>query len=163
MKTLLILRHAKSDHGDASLADHDRPLNERGKHDAPKVGERLAAAGLVPDAILSSTAKRAKKTAEKVGEGAKFAGEIQLERDLYLAPPSIYLRVLSKLPDSVERALVVGHNPGMEQLVARLSGQPQEFPTAALAHIELDIGSWSELNDTVRGRLVDLWRPRELE
>jgi phosphohistidine phosphatase len=91
MKTLLILRHAKSDHGEASLSDHDRPLNERGKRDSPRIGERLLEAGLVPEVILSSTAKRAKKTADKVAK-ACHKGQVQSCRNCIRAP-RVYLSV----------------------------------------------------------------------
>src|SRR5262245_21239646 len=97
MKTLLLLRHAKSDHADPGLADHARPLNERGKRDAPRVGERLLAAGLVPDAILSSTAKRAKKTAEKAAAACNFKPPLRLVPELYLASPSAILGVVATL------------------------------------------------------------------
>lgn len=163
MKTLLILRHAKSDHADPGLTDHDRPLNERGKRDAPRVGERLLEAGLVPDVILSSTAKRARKTAGKVAEASGFAGKVQLLQELYLAPPLSYLHVLAGLDDSVSRAMVVGHNPGLEDLLHKFTGEPRPFPTAALACVELDVNSWSELGPNPRGRLVELWLPREDE
>lgn len=161
MKTLLILRHAKSDHADPGLADHDRPLNERGKHDAPRVGERLLAAGLVPDAILSSTAKRAKKTAEKVAKSCGFQGKIEFLSDLYLAPPATYLDTLSRLDSPISRAMIVGHNPGLENLLSDLSGQYLPFPTAALAYLEFDIDSWEPLTSPIRGRLIELWLPRE--
>lgn len=163
MKTLLILRHAKSDHADPGLADHDRPLNERGKRDAPRVGERLLAAGLVPDVILSSTAKRAKKTAEKVAKACGFEGQVQHLPELYLAPRATYLALLSRLGDEVARALVVGHNPGLEDLVSKLAGRQTAFPTAALAHFEFDIDTWRPLAAGVYGNLVELWLPREDE
>lgn len=161
MKTLLILRHAKSDHADPGLADHDRPLNERGKRDAPRVGERLLAAGLAPEVILSSTAKRAKKTAEKVAAACGYEREVRYLSDLYLAPSSTYLAVLSRLDDDVARALVVGHNPGLEDLVCDLAGKELEFPTAALARFDFDIDTWRPLAAGPRGKLVELWIPRE--
>ena len=163
MKTLLILRHAKSDHSEPGQADHDRPLNERGKRDAPRIGERLREAELVPDVILSSTARRAKKTAEKVAQACKFKGEVQLEPELYLAPPAAYLDVLSRLDEAVERAMVVGHNPGLQALLAEVTGEDPDLPTAALAQVEFDIDAWSELGPQARGRLVELWLPRDDE
>jgi phosphohistidine phosphatase len=163
MKTLLILRHAKSDHSEPGLADHDRPLNERGKRDAPRVGERLREARLVPDAILSSTARRAKKTADKAAEACKFKGEVQLVPELYLATPATYLSVLSRLDERVERAMIVGHNPGLQVLLAEVTGHDRELPTAALAQVEFDIAAWSELDTRSRGRLIGLWLPRDEE
>lgn len=164
MKTLLALRHAKSSWGDPSLDDHERPLNKRGERAAPRMGRLLLDEGLVPDVILSSTAVRARTTAKMVAEVAEFSGRMSLRDDLYLAPPSRIVAVVAELDDTVaERVMVVAHNPGMAELVAGLTGAPEvSFPTAALAQIELDIESWSELARPVDGRLVQLWRPKEL-
>jgi phosphohistidine phosphatase len=163
MKTLLLLRHAKSGHDDPALADHDRPLAPRGKRDAPRVGEHLLAAGLVPDEILSSTARRARKTAEKVAQACGFASQVRLLPALYLAPPSVYLEALRDLTGDPARVMLVGHNPGLEELLAQISGEEHPFPTAALAQLELDIGRWSELTGRGRGKLVELWLPRDEE
>jgi phosphohistidine phosphatase len=161
MKSLLILRHAKSSWSDESLSDHDRPLNDRGKRDAPKVGELLRQLDLAPQRILCSTAKRARKTAAKAGQSCGFAGEIEQRPELYLAPPSAYREALQNLPDEVERAMVVGHNPGLEELLAELTGSPQHLPTAALAHVQLDVERWSDVQDGTTGKLAGLWRPRD--
>lgn len=162
MKTLLILRHAKSDWSDSSLSDHDRPLNDRGKHDAPRMGELLRRQNLLPDLILSSTAKRARQTTRLLSEAAGYSGEIQWLESLYAAPPSAYLKACSGLPDSVQTVMVVGHNPGLEELLAGLTGELQSLPTAALAEVELPIESWQELRNPVRGRLLHLWKPKAL-
>jgi phosphohistidine phosphatase len=163
MKTLLILRHAKSSWKDEEVADHDRPLNKRGKRDAPKIGTLLAQSQLEPELIISSTAKRARKTASKVAKKCHYEGVIELDGSLYLAPPSQYIQVLRLVPDHVRRVMVVGHNPGEEELLVQLTGQEVRFPTAALAHIEIDVISWQDLTDQTRGRLVNLWRPGEID
>ncbi len=162
MKELLILRHAKSSWKDAGSSDHDRTLNKRGKEAAPRMGTLLADEDLVPDLIVSSTAKRARSTAKRVAEAAGFEGEITQERALYLASTTGILDVIASVPDTVQRLLVVGHNPGFEELVLQLTGSYERFPTGALAHVELGIESWREA-PTARGRLVGLWRPRELD
>jgi len=162
-KTVLLLRHAKSSWNDPDLADHDRPLNSRGKRDAPLIGQLLCAEGLRPDVIISSTAKRARKTAKAVAVGCRFDGEVQLTDDLYLAPAQIYLDFLRQLSAAVERALLIGHNPGIEYALRLLSGADQAMPTAALAQIELPVDDWSILEGTLPGRLVRLWRPRDLD
>jgi phosphohistidine phosphatase len=162
MKTLLLLRHAKSSWKDDSLADHDRPLNSRGKEDAPRMGRLIAAENLVPDLIVSSTAKRARKTAAAVAEHCGYSSEVRKLDELYLAPPDTYIEMLRRLSDDVRRVVVVGHNPGMQMLVTVLSGAVEEFPTAALAQVELPIDAWSDLMRETRGELVRLWRPREL-
>jgi phosphohistidine phosphatase len=161
MKTLLILRHAKSSWKYDELSDHDRPLNARGKRDAPNVGKRLRDEGLIPDAILSSTAKRARLTAEAVAEESGFAGEIQLSGELYEGGPEAYLEAIRSLPSLVDCAMVVGHNPDLEELVEILTGESVRLPTAALAHLQFDIGDWQYVNEDVQGKLVSLWAPRE--
>ena len=160
MKTLLILRHAKSSWKDTQWDDHDRPLNKRGKHDAPRVGQWIQQRQLQPDLIISSTAKRAVKTAIRVARECGCQDVIQQRESLYLAPPDACLDELRTLDETVSRVLLVGHNPGLEQLVALLTGQPVPLPTAALAHIQLDVAHWCEVNTRTRGTLIDLWQPR---
>ncbi len=162
MKTLLILRHAKSSWSNSALGDHERPLNSRGKSDAPRMGRLLKHEGLVPQLIISSSAKRALKTAELAAESAGYEAEIQVTRRLYHAGPENYYNVLRDVGDSVERVMVVGHNPGMEELVEELGGLYERMPTAALAQIELPIKSWEAMDGEIDGRLVNFWRPKEL-
>ena len=99
MKTLLIMRHAKSSWKEQDLPDHDRPLNKRGKNDAPRMEKLLKDEDLVPDLIMSSTAVRAKKTAELVAKTCKYKGKIVLDRSLYGAEPAAYLKILGGLFD----------------------------------------------------------------
>lgn len=162
MKTLLILRHAKSSWKDAALADHDRPLNKRGKQDAPRMGKFLRAQNLVPDRIISSTAKRARKTATAVAKACRYESKVELTSEFYHAGPGAYLAVLQNVQDDDQRVMVVGHNPGMEALVAHLTGSMETMPTAALAHVALPIKQWTELNYETQGELLDLWRPKAL-
>ncbi len=159
MKTLLILRHAKSSWKDEQIGDHDRPLNKRGRRDAPRMGELLRAAGLPPELIISSTARRARKTASKVARQCGYQGIIKLRGTLYLAPPEAYLDALHDLDDAIHRVMVVGHNPGLEQLLALLTGQQVHLPTAALAQVELDLDRWRDVHAQTRGTLIRLWRP----
>jgi phosphohistidine phosphatase len=165
MKTLLILRHAKSSWKDPNLPDHDRPLNKRGKHDAPRMGKLLKDEDLIPDLIISSTAARAKKTAELVAKVCKYKGEeISLDQSLYGAEPADYLKVLQELSDKDKAVLVVGHSPSVEETVEVLTGSPDVImPTCALAHISLPIQNWAELNkQKIKGKLLKIWRPKEL-
>lgn len=162
MKTLLVLRHAKSSWKYNNLADHDRPLNKRGKHDAPRMGALLVKQDLVPDVIISSTAKRAAATAKAVAMDCDYGGEIQYTRHLYGAWPDDYIELLNELDSDVSHVMVVGHNPGIEDLVEELSGEWIRMPTAALAQIDFDIDRWSELSLEASGRLVNVWRPKEL-
>lgn len=162
MKILLILRHAKSSWKDLTLSDHDRPLNKRGKRDAPRMGELIYEQDLVPDLMLSSTAKRARMTAEAVSEACSFEGEIKFLRDLYQADSENIIQILSDLEDELMRVMVVGHNPDLEELLELLTGEYERLPTGALAQIQLPIEHWSELDENTEGKLVDVWRPREL-
>jgi phosphohistidine phosphatase len=162
MKTLLILRHAKSSWDNARLADHDRPLNERGQQDAPRVGRLLRDEELTPDLIITSSAERALATAEAVALSSGYEAELTITRHFYHADPEAYLDTLRHLPDAYERVMVVGHNPGLEELVELLSEQAERMPTAALAHIRLPISRWAELTDETAGKLLNLWWPREL-
>jgi phosphohistidine phosphatase len=162
MKTLLVLRHAKSSRNDPGLADHERPLNTRGRRDGPRIGELVREEGLVPDVIISSDAVRARLTAEAVGAAAGFTGEIVLDERLYLAGPTDIVAVLQTAHANTETVMIVGHNPGLEELVERLTGEPQDLPTAALAQIVLPIDRWRDLTLSTRGVLVAHWRPEEL-
>lgn len=163
MKTLLLLRHAKSSWSNPDQADHDRSLNDRGKRDAPRMGQLIAEQNLVPDVVVTSTAKRARKTAAVVGLACGFAGEIQEDSDLYHATPSVLIATFQSLPTSAGIVLGVAHNPGLEELVRLLTAEDEAMPTAALAQIELELDGWSDLNAQSRGRLVNFWRPRELD
>jgi phosphohistidine phosphatase len=162
MKTLLILRHAKSSWKDPSLQDHDRPLNKRGKRDAPRMGRFMRHEDLVPDVVLCSTAVRARSTARLALEAADGAAEILLTQELYLAPPSEYVRLLGELDDAFERAMIVGHNPGVEDLVTLLTGDEETMPTAALARVGLAIARWRDLTPAPVHLLLGFWRPKEL-
>ena len=161
MKTLLLLRHAKSSWKQPGLHDHDRPLNKRGKKEAPEVGAYLKEHDLVPDLILSSTARRAHDTAQAVVEESGFSGQIDLYQDLYLSDTACYLDILCCLPDDSSRVLVVGHNPDLEELLTLLTDATDHLTTAALAQVDLPITSWQELNEATDGRLKLLWVPRE--
>jgi phosphohistidine phosphatase len=161
MKTLLLLRHAKSSWDHPELHDHDRPLNKRGKKEAPIVGKYLKENELVPDLILSSTARRARDTAQAVLEESGFSGEIDQRQDLYLSDVACYIDILRSLPDDASRVLVVGHNPDLEELLTLFTDVTQHITTATLAHIDLPISSWQELNEATDGRLQNIWSPRE--
>ena len=164
VRTLLVLRHAKSSWKDAGLADRDRPLNKRGEKNAPAMGKLIKREGLTPQWIASSTALRAQKTAEAAAKGSGYTGKIHYEEELYLAQPADIFDVLQRtVPDSATRILVVGHNPGLEELVGTLTAQREPFPTGALAQIELPIESWSELTRAPKGKLIHLWCPRDFD
>jgi len=162
MKTLLIMRHAKSSWDNANMSDHDRPLNKRGRQDAPRMGRFLRQQALMPDLIITSTAERALATAEAVALAGDYEGEIKVTRGFYHAGPETCLEALGAVPDEYERVMVVGHNPGMEELIEQLTGHAERFTTGNVAHVQLPIHRWQELSDETQGELIDLWRPREV-
>jgi len=127
------------------------------------MGEILRDKHLVPDLILCSTAARAVATAQAAIEASGYEGDVGLSRELYLAAPPTYVAVLQRQPDDAARVLVIGHNPGLEELLELLTGRAEPLPTAALAALELPIEHWNELVPTTQGRLTQLWRPKELE
>ena len=162
MKTLLVLRHAKSSWNHPELDDHERPLNERGRRDGPRMGELMRKYGLMPDIVISSDAVRAQLTADSVAEAARYAGEILLDPRLYMASPADILSLLRTVRENAETVMIIGHNPGLEELVEQLTGERQDLPTAALAHIVLEIAQWRDLTLSTRGTLLGHWRPKEL-
>jgi phosphohistidine phosphatase len=160
-RTVLLFRHAKSDRSDGSVPDHERPLTKRGWRDARRAGAYLAEADLLPDLVLCSTARRARDTLMRaLGEWPDGALPVTYREDLYDADPDHLLAVLSALPGSVERVMVVGHNPGLEDLLAELVGQAETMPTAAVAVVPLAVADWPAL-ESGQGRLARLWRPKE--
>jgi phosphohistidine phosphatase len=163
VKTLLLLRHAKSSWDDSTLEDHERPLNKRGRKDAPRMGTLVREHNLTPDLIITSDAVRARLTAEAVAEKAEYAGEIVTDPRLYLAAPDDIVSVLRTVPGTTAgKVMIVGHNPGLEELLARMTGEPEGMPTAALAQIELPIDRWLDLDESVRGTLVAHYRPKSV-
>ena len=162
MKTLLLLRHGKSNWTDTSLADHDRPLKKRGREAANRMGQLIRELDLAPDHILTSSAVRATVTAQLAATAAKFDGEVEAVPVLYHADPSAFAAIVSRVPHRFDRVLVVGHNPGLEDWLDRLIGHVETFPTAALAHVELSVDSWLDLSLNTRGTLRGLWRPKEI-
>jgi phosphohistidine phosphatase len=162
MKTLLLMRHAKSSWEDPAVADHDRPLNPRGLRDAPRMGQLIQRQNLTPDLIVTSTAQRAQQTAYLVAEQCEYLAPIDSTGQLYLAAPHDYVAYLRSLDDQHDRVLVIGHNPGLEDLLESITGSFQDMPTAALAHLRLAIASWQEFSAEADGQQLHLWRPRDL-
>jgi phosphohistidine phosphatase len=163
MKTLMLLRHAKSSRDDPELDDHERPLNPRGKADAKRMGRLIQDEKIVPDLIVSSTALRARKTAEKVVKQSGYTSAIELEDRLYLSDAAAHYAVVQETGRRHARLLLVGHNPGLSEFLSRLTSADEELPTGALAIVELPLDAWKELIASTRGKLVALYRPRELK
>jgi phosphohistidine phosphatase len=147
MKQLTLLRHAKSVQDPSYAIDRERPLAERGRGDAEAMGRFFAQAEIVPDLIASSPAIRARQTAELLARAAGYGAGIRWDETVYSAGPDALLAVVRGLPDTVEHALMVGHNPGFEELAALLIGTEcgVTLPTSAAAHFEIDVDRWSEV------------------
>ena len=161
MKTLFLVRHAKSSRNDAAMPDKDRPLNDRGKRDAPKMGERLAKRDVKPNLILSSPARRALKTAEIIAKKLDYKlKDIVVDNRLYAVEADDLLRVIRGLGDKAERVMLFGHNPELGELANRFSGKIMDMPTCAVAEFSFDTESWSNVGKRAPAK-VTLHRPKK--
>jgi len=148
VKTILLMRHAKAETGSASQSDFDRALAPRGRHDADRMGKALAKIDAIPDTVVSSTAVRAKETAEIASEAMKFRGALKTVSRLYNADGEAWLATLQELPASADSALLVAHSPGIEEAAGLLCGAPSrafDVPTGAVLLFTAEIDRWSEL------------------
>lgn len=161
MKTLYLLRHAKSSWTDASLRDFDRPLNDRGNEAAPLVGRYIREQKLKVDLLFSSPAVRARQTAALVKESAGLSAELLYDERIYEADAARLLEVVTQAGESADALMLVGHNPGLEQLLKLLTGEERQMQTAALACVALDVETWGKVR-AAAGRLEWLVRPKEL-
>ncbi len=143
MKIITLFRHAKSSWKDTSLSDHDRPLNKRGKRDAPFMATRLKETVGVPDLLIVSSALRTQETAEALRLEFPNA-KVVTEKSLYLAPPSNYLSLKKKLNDKYNHVVFIGHNPGISSLATHWYFKPVELTTSAFASFQFDANSWSD-------------------
>ncbi len=162
MRTLYLLRHAKSSWKDDSLRDFDRPLKGRGRKAAEQMGQVLAEEKLKSPLVISSPAVRARETTDLVLESAGFKVKPQFEERIYEAEVRTLLEVVESIPDSADTVIMVGHNPGFENLLSYLTGDNRHMSTCALAKIEFDVASWSELSED-SGRLEMFVTPKDLE
>jgi phosphohistidine phosphatase len=161
MKTLYLLRHAKSSWDNSGMSDFERPLNDRGFATAPLMGKSLIEHAFLPELMISSPAKRARQTAQLVRESAKIEVELRFDGRIYAASTSELLAVVSDVIGSANSLMLVGHNPSFENMVSVLTGKYETMPTAALAVIDLEIENWNEVSPEC-GILRDLLRPKEL-
>jgi phosphohistidine phosphatase len=170
MRTLLLLRHAKSSWDDPHLDDFERPLARRGRRAAPAIAEYMREAGLIPDRVLCSPARRTAETWELVSEHLGDAAPVDFDRSIYMGAPSGLLALLRSQSDRARTILIVGHNPGIGELAVRMSGHGDaqaralmraKYPTAALAEIAFLEETWHDL-DWGTGALRRFVRPRDL-
>jgi len=161
MKMLYLLRHAKSSWKDPEQRDFDRPLNGRGREAAPLVGRLIRQRKLPVDLLLSSPAARARETAALVKESAGLSAELLFDERIYEADAARLLEVVTQAAEPADALLLVGHNPGLEELLTFLTGEERNMPTAALACVALDVEKWGEVRARA-GRLEWLVRQKEL-
>ena len=174
MRTIFLLRHAKSDWAHVDLQDHDRPLNARGRDAAPKMAAYIEAKRYRPDLVLCSTALRTVETFDLVKKALGHDVEVKFEEGLYLAEQRQLLERLQWIDDKVKAVMLIGHNPGMAELAHALSGaaddadeeklrrrMSEKFSTCALAAIEAPAKSWRALKPG-SGKLKDFMRPKDL-
>jgi phosphohistidine phosphatase len=161
MRILYLLRHAKSSWKDGSLSDFERPLKARGREAAEQMGLFLASKKVDISALIVSPAVRTRQTIEIVLRHARLKVEPQFDQRIYEASLSALVQIVTELEDETQSAMLVGHNPGMEDMLAFLTHETRHMPTAALARITLDCASWKEVR---RGRGTLDWfvTPKEL-
>jgi phosphohistidine phosphatase len=148
-RTLVLIRHAKSSWGNLTQSDFERPLNERGEHDAPIIGKRLKELGLEPDLVIASTAKRAKQTAKKIADATAYdKDDIQWVEKLYHCMPPVFEEIIYGIGDKVKTVFIVAHNPGITQFANKLSDSfsIDNMPTCGAVAARMDAAHWNEFN-----------------
>jgi phosphohistidine phosphatase len=162
MKTLLLMRHAKSISADPGRADEQRGLTPRGERDAARMARLLADHNLLPQVVLSSIAMRARDTVNILIKSASCSAQAFFYNELYASSPGQYLRLLEQLDSRIDTAMIVGHNPEQEEFIHLMCSADERMTTASIAQIQLDIAAWADLDRETPARLVSVWRPKEL-
>lgn len=162
MKTLYLIRHAKSSWNHANLDDFDRPLNERGKADAPLMAQLLKDKGVKLDGIVSSPAKRALTTAKVFAETLELSpAHFSSNKALYLPTTHLILEVVNDLNDEMDSIAIFGHNPGFSDFLDYVTGSGIDMPTCAIAAIQLNVDSWREVSNS-NGNLLFIEFPKNI-
>jgi phosphohistidine phosphatase len=161
MKTLFLLRHAKSSWQDAGQLDFERPLNERGVKAATLIGAFISKQNLQPDSILCSPAQRTRETLALVSKAAKLTTPPRFDERLYEAGVNTLLEIVSQIDEKADTVLLIGHNPGITELIFSLTGESRDVPTGTLACIALDTEKWSKTRANC-GKLELFVKPKEL-
>lgn len=154
-KKLVIIRHAKSSWADNGTSDFDRPLNDRGRNDAPEMGKRLLEYGLIPDAIYTSEARRTQQTTEALAKAMRFNGAVNVLHKLYHASATVIEDVIATADDRYDTIFIVAHNPGVTDFLSLHAKRPMtdNMPTCAIAAFELTANSWTDLH-TAKKELI---------
>ena len=163
MRNLFLVRHAKSSWDNPALRDHDRPLNKRGLHDAPRMAKLLKKLGVQPDLLVSSTANRAFTTARFIAEGLGYPEDAIIRKsEIYEAYPSMILRVISSLPDDKHTVFLFGHNPTFTDVANNFTDNYiDNVPTCGVVHIESSASSWALFDDD-NARVKACYFPKEV-
>ncbi len=161
MKTIILVRHAKSSWKEASLEDHERPLNKRGERDAPHMAKVFCKKNISVDLIVSSTANRALSTANEFAKQLAYnKDQIEREKQLYLAEPNDMMDYVASIDDAINCVMLFGHNPGITWFATILSGHHFEnIPTCGIAAVDLKIDQWSDLKEG-KGKLLFFEYPK---
>ena len=160
MKKLYLVRHAKSDWSNPSLDDFDRPLNPRGKKNAPFMGKILKKKKIKPDLIISSPAYRARETARKIAKKIRYLDEIMYNEHLYEASLKEILEIVTFIEDEYDEVFIVGHNPGLNTLAFYLVDFNENIPTSGILEIEFDSQTWREISKK-NAKLVSFEYPKK--
>ena len=156
MKTIYFIRHAKSSWEDPILSDFDRPLNDKGLADAPKMGKKLQELGIIPNVIISSPAIRAQETAEIIKKEIGFFGEIIYNKKLYNATADEIVEVVHKLSHDLECVFIVGHNPGLNEIIHDLVGDFVHLSTCSVFGMNLQSEKWQALETSNKEKALFL-------
>lgn len=173
MKTIFLLRHAKSDWGNPQLKDHERSLNERGREAAPRMAAYIKSKKYKPDIVLCSAARRTVETYDLIKDALGDA-PVKFEESLYLAEMRNLIERIKWLDDTLQSVLLIGHNPGLEQLANTLTRSPEKedeerlhkrmrdkFSTASFVVIKMPVDAWRDVKPAL-GKLKDFMRPKDL-
>jgi len=145
MKKLYIIRHAKSSRSDETLEDFERPLNKRGKENAPMIGERLKEKGIMPDIIISSPAKRAKSTAEMIAKEIGYKKKILFDENIYESSVDELCKILTSINDKNSAVFLVGHNPSLNDLAYYYVHHEVNIPTCGIVEIAFECDTWADI------------------
>ena len=159
MKKVYIIRHAKSSWSDNSLSDFDRPLNKRGKANAPLMGKRLKKRKVTPDIIISSPAKRAKMTAKLIAKKVKYSKNIIYNQNIYNADFGVLSKILKKVDDENSILFLIGHNPELNMLVQEYVDFDENVVTCGIVEIEFDCDRWQDISSS-NAKLISFDYPK---
>ena len=162
MKTLLLMRHAKSSWKDDTLSDLERPLKKRGRKDTKRIAKVIKENNLIPNVIISSPAVRTLETVNILKKELEFEGKEIVADDLYMGEPQAFIDAIKKVNNKHNSVLVVAHNPGLEAYLQIIGSNIEAVPTAGLGYLVLVLEDWKNISLDTMGELVGFWKPKDL-